>query len=150
MKISVGGGGVHFSGLFGDVPFHMDSGGTLWYGGSHNWGFHWENSSTNFLPNWQMQDPNLEKWIYRTVTEKLVESNSIILSLLMTLHFCDNLIKCYFDNLGHAFFPLSTLLELQRKLGVFWNFKTSSLQWFYWLSKKFLCCSTVLQYSALE
>ena len=34
---------------------------------------------------------------------KFVESNFIKLSLLMSLHLCDNEIKYYFDNLGHVF-----------------------------------------------
>ena len=31
------------------------------------------------------------------------KSNFIKLSLLMSLHLCDNLIKCYFNNLEHVF-----------------------------------------------
>ena len=51
--------------------------------------------------------------------------------------------KMLFWWLETCFYPLSTLLELQTKPGVFWNVKPSSI-WFYWPSKKFFCCSSVL------
>ena len=38
----------------------------------------------------------------------------------------DNLIKCYFDKLGHVL-CIEYKLELQRKIGVFWNVKDSSI-----------------------
>ena len=44
-----------FQGQWGGLPFHMDNGGTLSYGGSHNQGFPWGDSTTNSSPNWLMQ-----------------------------------------------------------------------------------------------
>ena len=40
---------------------------------------------------------------FKKLTEKFVESNFIKLFLPICLHHCDNLIKCYFYNLGHVF-----------------------------------------------
>ena len=73
---------------------------------------------------------------WKMVTFKVVSS----LSKQMTIKLClyqqpDNLREL--NMWWTCFYPLSTLLELQRKLGVFWNVKPSSY-WFYWLSKKFL------------
>ena len=66
---------------------------------------------------------------------KISEKKNYLISLCQILsncHFwcpyvCDSLIKCYLITWDMFLSTESTLLELQRKLGVFWNVKPSSV-----------------------
>ena len=143
-------GGFVFQGQWGGggggLPFYIDNGGPLHMGesqlGISLGGLRYQflaQSATSRPKSVKVNLINCHREVCRINFDPIVTSDA-----LASLWLFEKML--FWCVLGHVtcFELLSTLLELQRKLGVFWNGKPSSTQWFYQLSKKFFCCSSVL------
>ena len=94
------GGGSYFR-ASGRVCFFICTMGGLLYMGESQLGITLRgDSSTNF---WPIGKRRTQVCNSKFVTEKFVKSDFIKLSLLMSSHLCDNVIKCYFNILGQVF-----------------------------------------------
>ena len=134
--------GIHFSGPVGGLPFHIDNGATPSYGGVTNRDFPGRTPASISCPiakSVKVNLTNCHKEVCRTKFYQIVTSE-----ILASLWLFDKMLFWYVLGHGTCLYLLSTLVELQWELGIFWNVKPSPIQWDYRLSKRLFCCSSVL------
>ena len=124
------------------LPFHIDNGATPSYGGVTNRDFPGRTPASISCPIAKSVKVNLTN-CHKEVC--IIKFYQIVTSdVLASLSLLDKMLFWYVLGHGTCFYLLSTLVELQRELGIFWNVKPSPIQWFYRLSKNLFCCSSVL------